>query len=183
MLIFNDYDAFKQIYGPNPNLIKSSRYAAVSASHTPNLVTDNDQHRVNMKRKAHLNMWNNRSLKKAEPRLHALIATFLSIMMSGKDSAVDKDSWSKTFNLTELGTYFGYDTTISMATGENPDLMLHHEQRWLPSASVLVSWRALTVRNTAVYDIEQIAKFTETGLLPTQIASLEPRQTYSSTTV
>jgi hypothetical protein len=42
MLIFNDYEAFEQIYDPNPQLVKSSyRYAAVSASHTPNLAAEN----------------------------------------------------------------------------------------------------------------------------------------------
>lgn len=153
MLVFNDYDAFKQIYGPNPQLLKSSRYAAVSASHTPNSVTDNDKQSVRLKRKAHLDMWNNRSLKLAEPRLHALIATFLSTMTassgnSAKDSSTD--SWSKTFDLTELGTSFGFDATLSMVTGESPNLMLSPEKRWLPATSVLVSWRGLTVRASRI---------------------------------
>jgi len=151
MVIFNDYDAYKQIYGPNPQLLKSPRYAAVSASHTPNSVTDNDKQRVKLKRKAHLDMWNNRTLKLAEPRLHALIATFLNMMMAtsldGKSAAVNAtDSWSETFDLSQLGTYFGYDVTLSMVTGESPNLMLSPEKRWLPEASVLVSWRGLTVR-------------------------------------
>jgi len=148
MLIYNDYDAFKQIYGPNPRLLKSSRYAAVSASHTANLVTENDPHKATLKRKAYLDMFNNRSLKGAEPRLHALIATFLSIMMPsshGMSAAVDSDSWSETFDLTEVGTWFGYDVTISMGTGQDPGLMSSPERRYLPATSVLVSWRALTV--------------------------------------
>jgi hypothetical protein len=147
MLIFNDYEAFEQIYGPNPQLVKSSyRYAAVSASHTPNLVTENDPHKANMKRKAHLDMWNNRSLKLAEPRLHALIDTFVSTMTSdGEDSSKDEKLWSKTVNLTEVGTSFGFDIMMSMVLGDSPNLMTEPEKRWMPEASKLVSWRALTV--------------------------------------
>jgi hypothetical protein len=126
MLIFNDYETFEQIYGPNPQLVKDSyRYAAVSASHTPNLVTENDPHKANMKRKAHLDMWNNRSLKVAEPRLHALLDT-------------------------ELGTSFGFDIMMSMVTGESPNLMTDPEKRWMPDASKHVSWRALTVSSVVV---------------------------------
>jgi hypothetical protein len=103
MLIFNDYEAVEQIYGPNPQLVKNSyRYAAVSASHTPNLVTENDPHKANMKRKAHLDMWNNRSLKVAEPRLHALLDTFVSTLTSTdwEDPPANAASWGKTINLT-----------------------------------------------------------------------------------
>jgi hypothetical protein len=154
MLIFNDYETFEQIYGPNPQLVKDSyRYAAVSASHTPNLVTENDPHKANMKRKAHLDMWNNRSLKVAEPRLHALLDTFVSTLTSpnGDDPAAeDVKSWGKTVNLTELGTSFGFDIMMSMVTGESPNLMTDPEKRWMPDASKHVSWRALTVSSVVV---------------------------------
>jgi hypothetical protein len=154
MLIFNGYEAVEQIYGPNQQLVKDSyRYAAVSASHTPNLVTENDPHKANMKRKAHLDMWNNRSLKVAEPRLHALLDTFVSTLTStnGGDSSADSDSWSRTVNLTELGTSFGFDIMMSMVTGESPNLMTEPEKRWMPEASKHVSWRALTVGEAIVY--------------------------------
>jgi hypothetical protein len=149
MIVFNEYESFKQIYAPNPNLVKSTRYAAVSASHTPNLVSSNHQPTVNLKRKAHLDMWNNRSLQKAEPRLHALIDTFLSLMAPSGDhdaAATEKDTWGSTINLSELGTRFGFDAMLSMGTGENPNVMLSPDKYWMPAASLHVSWRAITVR-------------------------------------
>jgi hypothetical protein len=185
MLIFNDYEAFEQIYGPNPQLVKDSyRYAAVSASHTPNLVTENDPHKANMKRKAHLDMWNNRSLKVAEPRLHALLDTLVSTLTSPKEkdsSAEDVKSWGKTVNLTELGTSFGFDIMMSMVTGESPNLMTDPEKRWMPDASKHVSWRALTVSSVVVRS--QLLNLALTmlpnlGFLPTQAASVESGQTH-----
>lgn len=151
MVIFNEFDAFRQVYGPNPNLLKSTRYAAVSASHTPNLVSENRQPIVNMKRKAHLDMWNNRSLKKAEPRLYALIATFLSLMVPDEDPTTTEQPWSKTVDLSKVGTYFGYDAMLTMGTGVNPDIMLDTEKRYLPAASMHVSWRAITVCVTSFF--------------------------------
>ena len=146
MIVFNEHEYFKQVYAPNPNLVKSTRYAAVSASHTPNLVSSNHQPTVNMKRKAHLDMWNNRSLKKAEPRLHDLIDTLLSLMAPGGDEKTSTDSWSPTIDLSELGTRFGFDAMLSMGTGENPNVMLSPDKYWMPAASLHVSWRAITVR-------------------------------------
>lgn len=179
MVIFNELDSFKQIYGPNPNLVKSTRYAAVSASHTPNLVSDNHQPTVNMKRKAHLDMWNNRSLKEAEPRLHALIATFLSLMNPGGDDATAaSNTWSKMVNLSELGTYFGYDTMLTMGTGENPNIMLSPDKQWMPGASLYVSWRAITVRVIHCGRKQTTEKLTLylPGLFPAQTPPMESRQ-------
>jgi hypothetical protein len=186
MVIFNELDSFKQIYGPNPNLVKTTRYAAVSASHTPNLVSDNHQPTVNMKRKAHLDMWNNRSLKAAEPRLHALIATFLSLMYPGGEATAAPNTWSKTVNLSELGTNFGYDTMLSMGTGENPNIMLSPDKQWMPGASLHVSWRAITVRIVPLppesppwkkkKETDKLTFSFTPGFLPAQTPPMESRQ-------
>lgn len=97
-------------------------------------------------------MWNYRNLKETEPRLHALIETCHSILEAGCDLDVNKKheaAWSKTHDLSEIGTYFGFDTMISMGTGHNPNLMQSSEYRFLPDASLIVSWRALTVCRSA----------------------------------
>lgn len=116
MIVFNEYESFKQICVPNPNPVKTTRYAAVNASHTPNLVSSNHQPTVKMKRKTHLDMRNSRNLQKAEPRFHALISTFLSLMApgSGSDATAATDSWSPAIDLSDLGKRFGFDTLLSM---------------------------------------------------------------------
>jgi hypothetical protein len=60
-----------------------------------------------MMRKGYLDMWNDRSLKIAEPPFHALIDAFLSAVTSnGDESAADSKS---AFNVTELDTSSGFD--------------------------------------------------------------------------
>jgi hypothetical protein len=107
VLVSNDYEA-----GPRANL-QPRLPARVSASHTPDLVIENDPRKANMKRKAQLDMWNNRRLKIAEPRLHALIDTFLSAVTShGDEIAADTKS---AVDLTELDTSFEHGQTSSGA--------------------------------------------------------------------
>lgn len=101
-----------------------------------------------------MDMWNYRNLKETEPRLHSLIDTFHSIMDTENGyvtDARDQNTWSETQDLSQTGTYFGFDTMISMGTGHNPNLMLSPEHRYLPDASAIVSIRALAVSCSSAY--------------------------------
>lgn len=129
-------------------MTKSKRYAAVSASRTPNLLaTPGMKHTVAMKRKAYLSMWNDRNLQQIEPRLHDMITKFLDGLPrdDASDGALSEKGWSQDVNLQTACEPFGFDATMVATIGVDPELTAHPERRWMLQAASMAAWRASTV--------------------------------------
>jgi hypothetical protein len=136
LVAFSNPSAFQEIFGSHGNVRKNELYAANSASRSPNTITASDHSMVSLKRKPHLRMWSERSLKQLEPRVLSKISTFKSILVETQcDSAA---SWGSIQDMASVCSHL----TLS----QNADLQHSDKFRWILSAMKIATWRASTVR-------------------------------------
>lgn len=146
MVNYNTVSAYQEIYGANSNMTKSRRYAAVSASRTPNLLataatTPWTRHTVTMKRKAYSQMWNDQALQQIEPRLHEMICSFLTIL----NTSGGPGRWSADVDLQKACEPFGFDATMVATIGVDPQISSSPGRRWMLQAASMAAWRASVV--------------------------------------
>jgi len=146
MLNYNSVSAYQEIYSANSNMTKSKRYAAVSASRTPNLLatavtTPRAQHTVAMKRKAYQQMWNDRSLQQVEPRLQEMMSSFLQTL----GGSPGLDGWSVDVDLQKACEPFGFDATMVATLSVDPQISSYPKRRWMLQAASMAAWQASVV--------------------------------------
>ena len=129
-------------------MTKSKRYAAVSASRTPNLLaTPVMNHTVAMKRRAYLSMWNDRSLQQIEPGLNVMMSKLLDDFSMGAQitDAMGEKNWSTDVDLHKACEPFGFDATMTATLGKDPGLTESVDKRWMLQAASMAAWRASVV--------------------------------------
>lgn len=146
----NGAEAFQQIYGSHANVTKDpERYAATSASRSPNTVSAVHKDDWAPKRKAHSQMWSEQNLKRIQPRILDKISTFLDLLgPTPEDHSGKSDghmTWSAARDLNWMSIYLIMDITTDTTYSVSPDVQTSQPHRWLPNAFIVASWRGLTV--------------------------------------
>lgn len=140
-----EVSAYQESYGPASKTTKSKRYAVVSASRTPNpFATPDMKHTMAMERKTHLSMWNDRSLQQVESRLHEMISKILDDLESDSTcyDALNQKGWSTEIDLQNACQPFGFDATMVVTLGVDPEITTYPERRWMMQAAFMAAWRA-----------------------------------------
>ncbi|TLD07950.1 cytochrome P450 monooxygenase [Venturia nashicola] len=143
MVVFNEDAAFRQLYGPKANVTKSpDRYAATSASRNPNTVSAIHKHDVDVKRRAHAQMWSHANLKQVEPKILPRISTFLDIIgLDERGASPAASEWGAPQDMNWRSIHLVMDITTDLTYSVSAETQTSESNRWIPHAFIVASWR------------------------------------------